>query len=117
MATLVTALDQLSRVNDLVTGPDSNLVATMDMDMYRRALKLEYFDPQYKNKWVLCPGEFNTMLCALRCLGKTFEGSGIEEAWQEADLYGCVTVTQIINGNHHNRAVQGHQVTLLGRRL
>ena len=82
--TLVTAFDQLSRVNDLVTGPDSKLVATMDMDLYKRALKLEYLDPQYKNKWVLCPG-------ALRCLGKTVEGSGIGEAWQEADLYGIVT--------------------------
>ena len=36
--TLVTSLDQLSRMNDLVTGPDSKLVATMDMDLYKRAL-------------------------------------------------------------------------------
>jgi len=34
--TLITALDQLSRVNDLVTGPDSKLVATMDMYLYKR---------------------------------------------------------------------------------
>ena len=34
--TLVTALEQLSRVNDLVTGPDSKLVATMDMYLYKR---------------------------------------------------------------------------------
>ena len=109
---MVTALDQLSRVNDLVTGPDSKLVATMDMDQYKRALKLEYLDPQYKNKWVLCPGAFHTVLCALRCLGRTIEGSGLDEAWQEADLFSSVTVTQIINGNHHNRALQAHQVTL-----
>jgi len=44
--------------------------------------------------------------------GKTVEGSGIDEAWQEADLYGSVTVTQIINGNNHNRSVQAHQLTL-----
>ena len=30
-STLVTALYQLSRVNDIVTGPDSKLVATMDV--------------------------------------------------------------------------------------
>ena len=52
------------------------------------------------------------MLCALRCLVKTVEGSGIDEAWHEADLYGSVTVSQIINGNHHNRAVHAHQVPL-----
>jgi len=110
--TLVTALDQLSRLNELVSGPDSKLVATMDMDLYKRALKLEYLDPQYKNKWVLCPGAFHTVLCALRCLGRTIEGSGLDDAWQEADMYSSITVTQIINGNHHNRALQAHQITL-----
>ena len=115
--TLITALDQLSSVNDLVTGLDSKLVSTMGMDLYKRALKLKYLDPQYKDKWVLSPSAFHTVLGALRCLGKTVEGSGIDEAWQEADLYGSITVTQIINRNHHNRAVQAHQVTLLGRRL
>ena len=99
-------------MNDLVTGPDSKLVATMDMNQYKRALKLEYLDRQYKNKWVLCPGAFHTVLCVLRCLGRTIEGSGLDEAWQEADLYSSVTVTQIINGNHHKRALQAHQVTL-----
>ena len=53
--TLVTSLDQLYRVNELVSGEDSKLMVTMDMDLYKRALKLEYLDPQYKNKWVLCP--------------------------------------------------------------
>ena len=111
-STLVTALDQLSRVNELVSGPETKLVASMDMDLYKRALKLEYLDPQYKNKWVLCPGAFHTVLCALRCLGKTIEGSGLDEAWQEADMYSSVTVSQIINGNHYNRALQAHQITL-----
>jgi hypothetical protein len=110
--TLVTSLDQLSRLNELVSGADSKLVATMDMDLYKRALKLEYLDPKYKNKWVLCPGAFHTVLCALRCLGRTIEGSGLDEAWQEADLYSSITVTQIINGNHYNRALQAHQITL-----
>ena len=51
-------------------------------------------------------------MCALRCLCRTIEGSGLDEAWQEADLYSSITVTQIINGNHHNRALQAHQITL-----
>ena len=46
------------------------------------------------------------------CLGRTIEGSGLDQAWQAADLYSSITVTQIINGNHHNRAVEAHQVTL-----
>ena len=27
-------------------------------------------------------------------------------------MYSSITVTQIINGNHHNRALQAHQITL-----
>lgn len=111
-STLVTSLENLYRLNELVTGPDNKLVVTMDMDLYKRALKLPYLDPQYKDKWVLCPGGFHTVLCSLRCLGRTIEGSGIDDAWQEADIYSSVTVAQIISGNHHNRALQAHQITL-----
>ena len=75
-------------------------------------VKLEHIDQQFKNKWVFSPGAFHTVICALRCLGRTIEGSGLDEAWQEADLYSHVTVAQIINGNHHNRAMQAHQITL-----
>jgi hypothetical protein len=62
--TLVTALDQLSRVNELVAGPDNTLVATMDMNLYKKTMKLAYLDPQYKEKWVLFPRGFHTVLCA-----------------------------------------------------
>ena len=50
--------------------------------------------------------------CALRCLGRTIEGSGLDGAWQEADLYSSVTVSQILNGNHYSRAIEAHRVTL-----
>ena len=106
--TLVQALDQLTRLNELVSGPGHKLIVILDMDLYKRALKLEYIDPQFKNRWVLCPDVCNTVLCASRCLGRTIEGSGRDKAWQEADMYNSVTVTQIINGNHHNRTIEAH---------
>ena len=52
------------------------------------------------------------MTCALRCLGRTIEGSGLDDAWQEADMYSSVTVSQILNGNHYNRAIEADRVTL-----
>jgi hypothetical protein len=45
-------------------------------------------------------------------LGKTIEGSGIDEAWVEAEMYSSITVEQIINGNHYRRALEAHEVTL-----
>ena len=110
--TLVTALDQLTKLNAVVCGGNSTVAVTLDMDLYKRVVKLEYLNPQFKNKWVFSPGAFHTVICALRCLGRTIEGSGLDNAWQEADLYSSVTVSQILNGNHYNRAIEAHQLTL-----
>ena len=85
---------------------------TLDVDLYKRIVKLEYLHPEFKNKLVFSPGGFHTLICALRCLGRTIEGSGLDDAWQEADLYSSVTVSHILNGNHYNRAIEAHRVTL-----
>ena len=111
-STLATTLNQLSMVNRLVSKEDGKLIVTFDMDLYKRVLKLEYLDCQYKDKWVVCPGAFHTSLCTLRCLGKTIEGSGIDEVWVEAEMYSSITVDQIINGKHYSRAMEAHEVTL-----
>ena len=55
---------------------------------------------------------FSYCLCALRCLGRTIEDSGLDASWVEAELYGSVTVQHILNGKHHNRAIEAHQITL-----
>lgn len=56
---------------------------------------------------IVCPA-----MCVLQCLGKTVEGSGLDKEWQEAHLYDSITVTQIINGNHHNKGLEARQITL-----
>ena len=38
--TLITTLDQLCRLNDLVSGGNRRLIVTFDMDLYKRVLKL-----------------------------------------------------------------------------
>ena len=65
-----------------ITCPDlpGKVMVTLDMDLYKRALKLEYLDEQFTGKWMLGPGGFHIVLCALRCLGRTFENSGIDQA-------------------------------------
>ena len=85
---------------------------TLDVDLYKRVVKGEYLHPEFKNKWVFSPGGFHTVICAHMCLGRTIEGSGLDDAWQEADLYSSVTVSQIINGNNYNRAIEVHWITL-----
>lgn len=75
--TLVTKLDQLSTINEFISDFDINL--------YRRVLKVEHLDSQYKNKWVVCPGAFHTSLCALICpgstIGRMFIEAGLEQIY------------------------------------
>ncbi|KAH3842223.1 hypothetical protein DPMN_115719 [Dreissena polymorpha] len=83
------------------------------MDLYKRACKLEYIDPQhYGGKWWLAPGPFHTSLCVVLCLGKTIENSGIDDLWVKSGLYSDVVCNQIINRSHNNRAMEAHETTL-----
>lgn len=113
--TLVTALVGLNKLNQMVVGDNrpQPVCVWLDMDLYKRAFKLAYLQPDtYADKWILSPGQFHIELCALRCLGKTVEGSGLDELWVESGLYGTAVVSQILSGNHFSRAVRCHQITL-----
>ena len=112
--TLTTALVQLNNLNQLTKSDDNNepILVWLDMDLYKRVRKLSFLDLQFKDKIIACPGPFHIVLCALRCLGGTVESSGLDEAWIEAGLYSSVTVVQILNGKHHNRALDAHQISL-----
>ena len=78
--TLVTVLENLYDLNKIACPDSGKAKVTFDMDLYKRALKLEHIDPQhYGGKWWLAPGPFHTSKCAVRCLGKTIEKSGIND--------------------------------------
>ena len=112
--TLITALETLYKLNKLVYSDNRSphkVLVTLDMDLYKKAIKLEYLDEIYSEKWMLSPGGFHIVICALRCLGRTVEHSGIDEVWTRS-LYCNITVTQIINGKHYNHAIQAHEITL-----
>ena len=112
LKTLVTVLGTLYKLNLAVCPNDPcRILVTLDMDLYKRAVKLEHLQSQYSGKWMLCPGGFHIVLCALRCLGRTVEQSGLDEAWAQ-ELYSSETVSQIINGKHFNRAIEAHETTL-----
>lgn len=74
--------------------------------------KLSFLDLQFQANIIQSPGPFHVVLCALLCLGAALESSGLDEAWIEAGLYSSVTVVQILNRKHHNRALDAHQITL-----
>ena len=61
---------------------------------------------------VLCPGELHIVMAQLHTIGAYIENSGLDLCWTEADMYGPLTVKQILEGNHVKRGVEAHVVTL-----
>ena len=56
-------------------------------------------------------GEMHTIMASLRALGASIDGSGFDEGWIEAGLYGSTTMRQILEGNHMKRALTAHSIT------
>ena len=113
--TLVTSLMNIYQLNTQIVVDETIQppCVFLDMDLYKRVFKLPYLQPdKNKNKWIVSPGQFHIALYALRCLGKTVEGSGLDDCWVEAELYSDTVVIQIINGQHYNRAIKCYQVNL-----
>lgn len=109
--TLMTVLKHAQHINAEVVGPERKTNVTLDMDLYARALKLQTLMPEFKNSLVLRIGEFHTVLCALRALGGIIENSGIDNSWEESNLYSPATVRQILEGKHLKRALNAHAMT------
>ena len=83
------------------------------MDLYKRVRKLPFLQPfNYRGIWIELLGQFHICLCYVRCLGDMVEGSGLDTAWVEANIYSNVTAIQIINGKHYKRAIECHIITL-----
>lgn len=106
---LLTILRQAQQINCMTVGEGCRPVITLDGDLYHRAVRIK----DYKSQWCIRLGSLHTTMAALKCLGKYVEGSGIDIAWQESDLYGPATVRQILDGRHVYRGIEAHTVTLI----
>ena len=110
--TLLTVLTQAQKINSYVMGEEHKTIITLDMDLYQRALKLQSSLPNLQRQCILRVGEFHTVLCMLRTIGSFVDNSGIDQAWEEAGLFGQKTIKQIIEGRHMKRAINAHVTTL-----
>ena len=84
--TLLTALENLYQLNRK-TYPDKNgkVMVTLDMDLYKHALKLEYLDHTQINGGFY--RDLSTQAFVLSdALRKTVEHSGLDEAWIQSGL-------------------------------
>ena len=63
------------------------------MGLYMPAKKLQMVHEDL-NHIILRPGELHIQMADLKTIGSYIEGSGIDQAWIEADLYSPTTVKQ-----------------------
>ena len=52
-------------------------------------------------------GELHIVFAVLKTLGKIIDGSGLDQSFIEARIYGPNTVEQIKNGKHMKRSFEG----------
>ena len=109
--TLLTVLKQAQGITMKVMGPNYKTVITLDIGLYKPAKQLQMARKD-TDHLILRPGELHIVMAQLRCIGAYIENSGIDFCWTEADLYGPVTVKQIIEGKHMKRGVEAHMITL-----
>ena len=106
-STLITVLKQA------VVGPNKKTVITLDMQLYEKAKQLEMSRPDCKNQWIPRIGELHTTMAALRAAGSYIEGSGLDDAWVEADIFSPTTVREILKCKHYKRTLNAHIASLL----
>lgn len=109
--TLLTVLKQAQHITTKVIGPGRKTVITLDMGLYKPAKQLQMARDDC-NHLILRPGELHTVMAQLRTIGSFIENSGLDLSWVEADLYGPLTVKQILEGKHVKRGIQAHLTTL-----
>ena len=110
-STMLTVLMQAQKITAVVMGENHKTVITFDLQLYEKAVKLQMHKAPDLDHLVFRIGEMHTIMASLRALGASIDGSGFDEGWIEAGLYGSTTTRQILEGNHMKRALTAHSIT------
>lgn len=106
-STLLTVLKLCQNINVQVNGPSGKTVITRDGQLFNNAVQLK----DYRSEFSIRLGELHTVILSLNCLGKFIDGSGIDQAWEEAQIYSSTVTKQIIDGRHIKRRIEAHMMT------
>ena len=58
------------------------------------------------NNFVFRPGELHIVFAFQHTIGQYIEYSGLDQFFIDCDIYGSVTVNQILNGKHMKRGME-----------
>ena len=71
--------------NDLIKKllPEQKTIISFDLQLYAKAVLLQA-NPEIRNNFVFRMGELHAVFCFLKVLGKMIDGSGLDQAFEEA---------------------------------
>ena len=64
---------------------DGKTIVSFDLQLYAKALRLQV-KPDIRNNYVFRMGELHVVFTALKVLGKVINGSGLDQAFEEAGI-------------------------------
>ena len=102
---LYTALTSAQNLNATVSSAEKTIVS-LDLQLYSKCIQLQS-NLKISEQFIFRMGELHIVFAALKTLGKIIDGSGLDQSFIEARIYGPNTVEQIKNGKHMKRSFEG----------
>ena len=100
-----TALKSAQNLNATVS-PAEKAIVSLDLQLYSKCIQLQS-NREVSEQFIFHMGELHIVFAALKTLGKIIDGSGLDQSFIEARIYGPNTVEQIKNGKHMKRSFEG----------
>ena len=91
-------------------GESRKTVISLDLGLYHPAKQLQMYRNDLK-KLILRVGEMHVEMAMHRTTEAYIEDSGIDNCWEESDVFGAGAVHTILEGKHVKRGVCAHLVT------
>ena len=101
---MLTIQKHMSKLNQKMS------VLTFDEAIYSKAKEIQWKCGDQFDDVILRMGGFHIALNFLGVIGHLYEGSGIEDIFIEAGLYGSNTVCRFLKGKMYNRGVRAHKL-------
>ena len=102
---LYTALKSAQNLNATVSSAEKTILS-LNLQLYSKCMQLQS-NLEIKEPFIFRMGELHIVFIALKTLGKIIDGSGLNQSFIEARIYGPNTVEQIKNGKHMKRSFEG----------
>ena len=110
-STLLTVINQTRKLKTLAVGDEHPVILSCDLAIYEKALQIIDVDTCLKSQVIPRIGGLHTTMAVLRGIGTSIQNSGLDDVWQEADVFGSETTRQILKCGHYKRCLRAHLYT------